>query len=37
MNAGSITGMFGEKVQQVSKILLEHQMVHILAMISFHW
>ena len=31
MNAGSITGMFGEKVQQVSKILLEHQMVHILA------
>lgn len=31
MNAGSVTGMFGERIQKISEILLEHQMVHIMA------
>lgn len=31
MNAGSITGMFGEKIQKTSEIMLKHQMVHLIA------
>lgn len=31
MNANSILGLFGEKVKQTSKIMLQHNMVHVLA------
>lgn len=31
MNAGSILGMFGNRVKQTGEILIEHQMVHLIA------
>lgn len=31
MNAGSLIGMFGEKVKKTSEIMLQHQMVHLIA------
>lgn len=31
VNAGSLTGMFGEKIQKTSKLMLEHKMVHLIA------
>lgn len=31
MNSGSILGRFGQKIQETARILLEHNMVHVLA------
>lgn len=31
VNAGSFTGMFGEKVKKTSELMLEHKMVHVIA------